>query len=237
MAKGKSENDYAPSPNNAQKVRKPMIKYLFTFLTLATLLMAPRLALHAEGNLSSEAATQRMGRYDVVWNSPSKDATGVMPIGNGDIAAGVYAIENGDLFLLLSKNDAYNYMGDIFKTGRVKIALSPNPFTQGKPFRQTLDLPTGSIFIEADGVTLRIWADANRAVYHVEIHAPREIAVTAKPGVWERFDSCIYNNSALYTPAAGMPPNANPPRMSAYNAAAICFGTFPWETGVSFLTT
>ena len=40
----------------------------------------------------------RMSRYNVVWNTPSRDATGVMPLGNGDLAAGVYAIENGDLY-------------------------------------------------------------------------------------------------------------------------------------------
>ena len=56
----------------------------------------------------------------------------MMPIGNGDIAAGVYAIEGGDLYLLLAKNDAYTYEGDIYKTGRVRIALEPNPFQAGK---------------------------------------------------------------------------------------------------------
>ena len=47
-----------------------------------------------------------VSRYDVVWDSPSKDHTGQMPLGNGDIAAGVYAIEDDALYLLLSKNDA-----------------------------------------------------------------------------------------------------------------------------------
>ena len=32
-----------------------------------------------------------------------------MPLGNGDIAAGVYAIKDDALYLLLSKNDAYTY--------------------------------------------------------------------------------------------------------------------------------
>ena len=154
-----------------------------TFFTLAALLLAPLAALHAAD----------ISRYNLVWNSPSKDPSGVMPVGNGDIAAGVYAIENGDLFLLLAKNDAYTYLGDIFKTGRVRVSLDPNPFKSGKPFRQTLDLQTGSIRIEADGVTLRIWADANRPVYHVEINSPREIAVTAQPEFWKRFDSCKDN--------------------------------------------
>jgi len=135
----------------------------------------------------SQEAAQRMTRYNVVWTSPSKDASGVMPIGNGDIAAGVYAIENGDLYLLLSKSDAFSYCGDLYKTGRVKISLTPNPFAAGKPFQQTLDLPTGSIRIEADGVKFRIWADANRPIYHVEVDSPQNVAVSAQPEFWKRY--------------------------------------------------
>ena len=43
-------------------------------------------------NMGEASGAGRMGRYNVIWNSPSKDASGVMPIGNGDIAAG----DNGD---------------------------------------------------------------------------------------------------------------------------------------------
>ncbi|MGA2617096.1 MAG: DUF5703 domain-containing protein [Thermoguttaceae bacterium] len=154
----------------------------------AVLLLAPLAALHAAGPAADASAAQRMARYNVVWNSPSQDASGVMPIGNGDIGAGVYAIENGDLYLLLSKNDAFNSSGDIYKTGRVRVALNPNPFKSGRPFRQTLDLPSGSIRIEADGVTVRVWADALRPVYHVEIAAPREIAVSVRTEFWKRPD-------------------------------------------------
>ena len=146
-------------------------------------------------NLTATATetTNRMSRYNVVWTTPSSDATGVMPIGNGDIAAGVYAIENGDLYLLLAKNDAYNYQGDLFKTGRVRISLNPNPFKSGKPFRQTLDLMTGSIRIEADGLKIRIWADANRPVYHVEVSSPREVQVNVRPDLWKRPDCTPFN--------------------------------------------
>lgn len=136
-----------------------------------------------------------LARHYVVWKRPSKDVTGQMPLGNGDIAAGVYAIEDGDLYLLLSKNDAFTYNGDLFKTGRIRISLDPNPFAKGKSFLQTLDLATGSIGIEADGVRFRIWADANRPVYHVQVHSPKEINVTAAPEFWKRFDDCKHNCS------------------------------------------
>jgi len=132
--------------------------------------------------------------YMVIWNSPSQDETGQMPLGNGDIAAGVYAIENGSLYLLLAKNDAFTYQGDIFKTGRVKISISPNPFVKGKPFYQQMDMENGCVLLEADDIKIRVWADANRPVYHVEIDAPGEIKVSAEPEFWERFDACSFNN-------------------------------------------
>lgn len=158
----------------------------------------------------AQGSEQRMSRYNVVWESPSKDATGVMPIGNGDIAAGVYAIENGDLYMLLAKNDAYTYMGDIFKTGRVRISLKPNPFKAGKPFLQTLDLATGSIRIEADGMILRIWADAHRPVFHVEINSPKEVAVIVQPDLWKRIDYTVSNVTKFYTASGGWHPNVEP---------------------------
>ena len=144
--------------------------------------------------LTSLPAADRMARYNVVWTTPSKDASGVMPIGNGDIAAGVYAIEDGDLYLLLAKNDALTYQGDIFKTGRVRISLAPNPFLLGKAFRQTLDLPSGSIRIEAEGVVILIWADANCPVFHVEIHSPHEVTVAARPEFWTRIEATGANH-------------------------------------------
>ena len=145
------------------------------------------------------AAAPDPGQYNVVWSSPSKDASGQMPIGNGDIAAGVYVLENGDLYLLLSKNDAYSYQGDLFKTGRVRVSLNPNPFQAGHPFRQTLDLPTGSIRIEADGVAVRIWADAHRPVFHVQLESPQPVSVRVQPEFWQRFDHCAGNNKS-YSP-------------------------------------
>ena len=156
------------------------------------------MAIVAHGNPSEAVSTEnaQIDSYNVIWHSPSKDHTGQMPLGNGDIAAGVYAIENDALYLLLSKNDAFTYNGDIFKTGRVKITLSPNPFAKGKPFRQTLDLKTGSIRIEANGITIRVWADANRSVYHVQIESPRETAVTVSADPWERFDTCNYSRTS-----------------------------------------
>jgi hypothetical protein len=135
----------------------------------------------------------KMSKYNVVWHSPSTDASGQMPLGNGDVAAGAYALENDALYLLLSKNDAFTYNGDLFKTGRVKISISPNPFVSGKAFKQTLDLETASIRIEAEGIKLLIWADAHRNVYHVQVESEEAVSIKAVPEFWERNDGSPWN--------------------------------------------
>ncbi|MCG8311060.1 MAG: DUF5703 domain-containing protein [Cytophagales bacterium] len=134
--------------------------------------------------------------YNVIWNTPSKDPTGQMPIGNGDLAAGVYAIEDDALYLLLAKNDAFTYNGDIFKTGRVKISLSPNPFSKGNQFKQTLDLYTGSVLIETVHTKIRVWADAHNSVYHVQITSDEIISVFAEVETWNRFDNASFNRTS-----------------------------------------
>ena len=49
------------------------------------------------GILTGLAQTDPLDDYNVVWDSPSKDAAGSMPIGNGDICLNVWIEEGGDL--------------------------------------------------------------------------------------------------------------------------------------------
>jgi len=86
---------------------------------------------------------------NVVWETPSENHNGSMPIGNGDIGMNVWAERNGDLWLLLSKSDAWSENGRLLKLGRLRVRLSPNPFVAGARFRQVLHLRQGAITIEA----------------------------------------------------------------------------------------
>ncbi len=134
-----------------------------------------------------------MNQYNVVWNEVSKDETGQMPIGNGDIAAGVYVLGDGTVNLLLSKSDAFNYQGDLLKTGLVKIRINPNPFTDDVEFTQELDFETGSIKIKTKSIQIDVWADANHPTYHIDIKGDKKYEVTVKSEAIKRYDGCSYN--------------------------------------------
>jgi len=52
-----------------------------------------------------------------------------MPIGNGDIGLNLWVEAGGALVFYISKTDAWNENGSLLKLGRVRVQLSPNPFT------------------------------------------------------------------------------------------------------------
>lgn len=132
--------------------------------------------------------------YDVVWDSPSKDCHGSMPIGNGDIGANVWVEENGDLCFFLSKTDAIDEHARFVKLGKVRVRLTPNPFVKDTVFRKKLDLQNGAIHITSSGGTpavtadLRFWIDANHPVVRIggTSSAKTEIELIIEPWRTER---------------------------------------------------
>ncbi len=125
---------------------------------------------------------KELAAYDVVWNSPSEDSRGSMPLGNGDIGLNVWVEKSGDLVFYISKTDAWsdNVGGNkgLPKVGRVRLKLSP-ALTTSSGFVQTLKLATGEIEIRSGAATMRVWVDANRPLIHLESETgePRDLEV------------------------------------------------------------
>jgi hypothetical protein len=141
-------------------------------------------------------------RYNVVWNSPSRDSAGSMPLGNGDIGVNVWAQEDGNLFFYLSKTDAWDENGRLLKLGRIRIEFKPIFFLQGLPFRQTLNLSDGCIDVVAGNpsqtIRIRLWVDANRPVVCVDMEGDEPFEADVHLELWrtsqrtlpEKEDSC-----------------------------------------------
>jgi hypothetical protein len=126
-----------------------------------------------------------VARYNVVWDTPSKDYNGSMPIGNGDLAANVWVEPAGDLIFYLSKSDSWTGGGpdpELVKLGRVRVKLSPPLYVNGATFKQELDLKSGMIRIQSaigdQQSAIQFWIDANRPVVHVDIQ--NSVACTAE---------------------------------------------------------
>ena len=128
--------------------------------------------------------------YNVVWESPSADCHGSMPIGNGDIGANVWVEAGGDLLFYISKTDSWCENARLLKLGRIRVSLTPNPFAKGASFRQELDLKNGVIHITASAISpdttvdLRFWIDANHPAIHLEGSTTSDTTIAAVLEPW-----------------------------------------------------
>jgi len=129
-------------------------------------------------------APAELDRYNVVWQSPSHDAMGSMPIGNGQVGLNVWVEENGDLRFYISRSDSLSEVAQLCKVGGVRVALTPNPFVAGRPFRQDLKLREGRIEITAGDVKLRVFVDVDHPVVYVTGESAQPVAVKATAECW-----------------------------------------------------
>ena len=168
--------------------------------------------------LSSASATEEtphplreLAAHNVIWDSPSADMHGSMPIGNGDLAANVWVEPSGDLVFYLSKSDAWDANQELLKLGRVRVRLDKPFVQQGRAFRQELDLPSGRIILQSgtgkEADTIEFWIDANRPVVHVNINASEVFTAEVTLESWR-------NDTIL-------PPENNSIRWFQRNSASI----------------
>jgi alpha-L-fucosidase 2 len=112
--------------------------------------------------------------YDVIWDSPSANHHGSMPLGNGDIALNAWMTREGDLHFYIAKTDAWDDNARLLKVGKVRLHFEPNPVLPDGPFRQELNLSEGCLEIPA-GCKIRLWVDANHPVIEVTVESARPV--------------------------------------------------------------
>ena len=126
--------------------------------------------------------------YNIVWDSPSVDHHGSMPLGNGDIALNAWVTPEGDVRFFISKTDAWDDNARLVKVGAIRVHLAPNPFANNPPFRQTLSLRDATLKVEVgDGLrrtSVRVWVDANLPVIHVTAESASPLEATAAVELW-----------------------------------------------------
>lgn len=163
------------------------------WLILAALL-ATNMSLPAQNNYED---------CNVTWHSPSKNALGSMPAGNGDIGINLWVEENGDLLFYLSKTDAWSENARLLKPGKVRLSLTPNPFRTGWPFIQELILQDGIIHIEAgkekEKVIIDVWVDAKHPVVEIDVKSEREIAASVTTEPWRTEQRVISDPNELHS--------------------------------------
>jgi len=141
----------------------------------------------SHARLAGEAPST-LDDYNVVWDSPSVDHHGSMPLGNGDIGLNAWVTRDGDVHLLIAKTDAWDDNARLVKVGAVRIHLEPNPFADNAPFRQALSLRDATLKVEAGPAgrrtSVQVWVDANLPAIHVTTESAASLEATAAIELW-----------------------------------------------------
>ena len=159
-----------------------LVTYLFTYI------------LTANGAALSQP---NLDPYNIVWTSQSKDSSESMPVGGYDTGLNVW-VENGDILFYAQKSGCFSENNEYFKLGRVRIKLDPNPFTADAEFRQELKLQEGYVEITGSSelveATVKIWAEAQRPVIHVDVEADKPVKMTTAYEGWRNEDIELSEN-------------------------------------------
>ena len=125
----------------------------------------------------------------VTWTSPSANALGSMPLGNGDITLNAWCETNGDLLFYVGKSDSWEDNSRLAKLGRVRVKLNPPFAPSASAFTQTLNPLRGEMTVtvtptNSGATSFKVWADANNPVVHVQVNAPSNVTATASFELW-----------------------------------------------------
>ena len=131
-------------------------------------------------------------RYNVVWDSPSKDSRGSMPLGNGDIALNAWVEPNGDLLFYIAKSDAVSENSQLLKLGRIRVEFTPSLIaarssTKARHSNKNCGSGRGEIVITGGietPIEVRLWVDANRPVIELEASGPKPFEMQANLELW-----------------------------------------------------
>ncbi len=131
---------------------------------------------------------QWIEKYNVIWDTQSRNAAESMPVGGGDIGLNVW-VEKNDVLFYVSRSDMFDENNQLLKLGRVRIRVTPNPLSENGAFRQELRVGQGYIEIEAaHGDTgplwLKMWTEVYRPVIHIEIDSSTPVTVEAHYESW-----------------------------------------------------
>ncbi len=128
--------------------------------------------------------------YKLVWDSPSSDWNGTVPLGNGEVGVNLwYDAPAGTLRLLLSRTDSWDEFGRLAKVAQVDVSgLNAAPWSDSTPFVQTLDVERGDVALTFGApnaqTRLRVWVETSRPNVVVEIDSDAELAPEASFSIW-----------------------------------------------------
>ncbi|WP_073487450.1 MULTISPECIES: DUF5703 domain-containing protein [unclassified Flavobacterium] len=128
-----------------------------------------------------------LDNYNQIWTAQSNNSSESMPLGGGDIGMNVW-VEKGDLYFYFSRSGTFDEHNTLLKLGRIKVTLSPNPFSGKEGFHQELNLKDGYILVGQNDTKIKLWVDVFKPIIHVDLESKTSLKMTASYESWRYKD-------------------------------------------------
>lgn len=142
-----------------------------------------------------------LARYEPCFTSPGRDPSGSMPIGNGEVGLNVWVEANGDLCFYLARTDAWSEANRLLKLARLRVRLTPSPFVEGAPFRQTLRLGEGALEVAGGApgaeAKLVVFVDTDQPIVRVIGESARPVEVGVELETWRRAKHVLHGEELV----------------------------------------
>lgn len=133
--------------------------------------------------LAALQAPAALDAYDLVFLTPSEDAAGSVPLGADGLGLNAWVEPNGDLVLLIARNDSFSEASRLLKIGRVRLRMDP-PLRTGAGFSSRLALREGAWIVRAEGVEVVVFVEADRPVVRILGRTEAPTRVAAATEIW-----------------------------------------------------
>lgn len=145
----------------------------------------------------SNKAISNLDNYNIVWNSPSEDVNGSMPVGGGNLQVNAWS-EQGDILFYMGSTDSYmDNSTTLGKLGRIRLQFSPNPFQNS--FKQELHLKESEVVFTGDnGFQLIVSADVFHPIINVEMISETPVHIQSSYETWKLNSEFTSDNQILF---------------------------------------
>jgi len=117
---------------------------------------------------------------DVIWTTPSENAAGSMPLGNGSLGINLWAEKDGSVSLYVSHTDAWSEVNRLLKLAKVRLTFNP-PLDPAKGFEHRLVVREGRATLRIDDWNLEVFVDAELSVIWLSGSGKSKRIVSVEP--------------------------------------------------------